>query len=85
MVIRRTSPLFDCNLKLVLLKLRKETARTSHADTDESDVSLAGVLQDAELCELVAQSDSYCMRGLVAAGWQQSDCCHPAATWRDEL
>ena len=48
MVIRRTSQLFDCNLKLDLLKSRKETAG-SVADTDEADVSLAGVLQGADL------------------------------------
>ena len=47
MVIRRTSQFFDCNLKLGLLKLRRDSWQcgTSHADTDEDDVSLAGVLQ----------------------------------------
>ena len=37
------------NLKLGLVKSRKDSwqSGTSHADTDEDDVSLAGVLQDA--------------------------------------
>ena len=39
--------IFYCNLKLGLLKLQEETAGTSHADIDQDDVSLAGVLQDA--------------------------------------
>ena len=43
--------IFDCNLKLGLLKSRRDSWQcgTSHADTDEDDdiVSLAGVLQDA--------------------------------------
>ena len=49
MVIRRTSPFFDRNLKLGLLKSRRDSWQcgTSHADTDEDDVSLAGGLQDA--------------------------------------
>ena len=47
MVIRRTSPFFYCNLKLGLLKLQEETAGTSHADIDQDNVSLAGVLQGA--------------------------------------
>ena len=48
MVIRRTSP-FYCNLKLGLLKSRRDSYQcgTSHVDTDDDDVSLAGVLQDA--------------------------------------
>ena len=49
MVIRRTCQCFGCNLKLGLVKSRKDSwqSGTSHADTDEDDVSLAGVLQDA--------------------------------------
>ena len=49
MVIRWTSQFFDCNLKLGLLKSRKDSWQSgmSHADTGEDDVSLAGVLQDA--------------------------------------
>ena len=49
LVIRRTSPFFDCNLKLGLLKSRRDSWQcgTSQADTDEADVSLAGVMQDA--------------------------------------
>ena len=35
--------IFFCNLQLGLLKLQD----TSHADIDQDDVSLAGVLQDA--------------------------------------
>ena len=52
MVIRRTSQFFDCNLKLGLLKSRRDNWQcgTSHGDTDEDDVSLAGVLQDAVGC-----------------------------------
>ena len=34
-----------CNLKLGLLKLQEETIGSSHADIDQDDVSLAGVLQ----------------------------------------
>ena len=48
MVIRRTSPFFYCNLKLGLLELQElqeETVGSSHADIDQDDVSLAGVLQ----------------------------------------
>ena len=37
--------IFYCNLKLGLLKLQEETAGTSHADIDQDDVSLPGVLQ----------------------------------------
>ena len=44
-----------CNLKLGLLKLLKETAGTSHADIDQDDVSLAGVLQGA-----VGRAVCYC-------------------------
>ena len=43
MVIRRSRPFF-CNLQLGSLKLQEDT---SHADKDQDDVSLAGVLQDA--------------------------------------
>ena len=52
MVIRRTSPFFDFNLKLGLLTSRRDSWQcgTSNADTDEADVSLAGVLQDAVGC-----------------------------------
>ncbi len=39
--------IFYCNLKLGLLKLQEETAGTSHADIDQDNVSLAGVLQGA--------------------------------------
>ena len=40
------------NLKLGLLKSRRDSWQcgTSHADTDDDDVSLAGVLQDAVCC-----------------------------------
>ena len=49
MVIRQTCQFFDCNLKLGLPKSQKDSWQSgmSHADTDEDDVSLAGVLQDA--------------------------------------
>ena len=49
LVIRRSSIFFDSNLKLGLLMSRRDhwQCGTSHADTDENDVSLAGVLQDA--------------------------------------
>ena len=39
--------IFICNLKLGLLKLQEETAGTSHADIDQDDVSLPGVLLGA--------------------------------------
>ena len=41
--------IFDCNLKLGLLKSRSDSWQcgTSNEDTDEDDVPLAGVLQDA--------------------------------------
>ena len=39
--------IWDCNLKLGLLKLQEETAGTSHVDIDQDDVSLPGVLQGA--------------------------------------
>ena len=49
MVIWQTSQFFYCNLKLGLLKSRRDSWQSgrSHADTDEDDVSLAGELQDA--------------------------------------
>ena len=37
--------IFYCNLKLGLLKLQEETAGTSHANIDQHDVPLSGVLQ----------------------------------------
>ena len=53
MVIRRTCQFFDCNLKLGLLRSRRDSWQcgTSRAGTDADDVSLAGVLQ----MQLVAQ------------------------------
>ena len=49
LVIQRTSQFFYCNLKLGLLKSRRDSWQcgTSHAETDEDGVPLAGVLQDA--------------------------------------
>ena len=47
--------ILDCNLKLGLLKLQEETAGTSHADIDQDDVSLAGMLQGA-----VGRAVCYC-------------------------
>ena len=47
--------ILDCNLKLSLLKLQEETAGTSHADIDQYDVSLAGMLQGA-----VGRAVCYC-------------------------
>ena len=49
MVIRQTSQFFDRNLKLGLLKSRRDSWQcgTSNADTVEDDVSLAGVLHVA--------------------------------------
>ncbi len=47
--------MFYCNFKLGLLKLQEETAGTSHADIDQDDVSLAGVLQGA-----VGRAVCYC-------------------------
>ena len=49
MVCRRTSSFLQLEITLNIFKLnlRDEIAGTSHADTDQDDVSLAGVLQDA--------------------------------------
>ena len=61
MVSRWTSQFFYCNLKLGLLgiiKSRRDSwqSGTSHADTDEDDVSLAGVLQMQLVAQYVACS-----------------------------
>ena len=47
--------IFYCNLKLGLLKLQEETVCSSHADIDQDDVFLAGVLQGA-----VGRAVCYC-------------------------
>ena len=53
--------IFYCSLKLGLLKLQEETAGTSHADIDQDDVSLAGVLQGA-----VGRAVCYCFTPVFA-------------------
>ena len=53
--------IFYCNFKLGLLKLQEETAGTSHADIDQDDVSLAGVLQGA-----VGRTVCYCFTPVSA-------------------
>ena len=53
--------IFYCNLKLALLKLQEETAGTSHADIDQDDVTLAGVLQGA-----VDRAVCYCFTSVRA-------------------
>ena len=57
MVIRRTCQFFDCNLKLGLLRSRRDSSGSlAHpmADTDDDDVSLAGVLQRQLVAQYVA-------------------------------
>ena len=56
--------IFYCNLKRGLLKLQEETAGTSHADIDQDDASLAGVLQGA-----VGRTVCYCLTTVL------SGCC----------
>ena len=53
--------IFYYNFKLGLLKLQEETAGTSHADIDQDDVSLAGVLQGA-----VGRAVCYCFTPVSA-------------------
>ena len=55
MVIRRTCQFCYGNLKLGLLKSQRQFG-TSHADTDEDDVSLAGALQLQLVAQYVAWS-----------------------------
>ena len=47
--------IFYCNLKLGLLELQEETVDSSHADIDQDDVFLDGVLQGA-----VGRAVCYC-------------------------
>ncbi len=53
--------IFCCNLKLGLLNLQEETVGSSHADIDQDDVSLAGVLQGA-----VGRAVCYCFTPVFA-------------------
>ena len=53
--------IFYCKLKPGLLKLQEETAGTSHADIDQDDVSLAGVLRGA-----VGRAVWYCLTPVSA-------------------
>ena len=50
-----------CNLKLGLLKTLQETVGSSHADIDQDDISLAGVLQGA-----VGRAVCYCFTPVSA-------------------
>ena len=53
--------IFYCNLKLGLLELQEETVDSSHADIDQDDVFLAGMLQGA-----VGRAVCYCFTPVFA-------------------
>ena len=60
MSVHGSSPFFYCNLKLGL-KLQEETVGSSHAEIDQDDAFLAGVLQGA-----VGRAVCYCFTPVFA-------------------